>query len=264
MAATNKDWTREEHILAFNLYCKIPFGRQHSRTPEVIELAKLLGRTAGSVALKLNNFSRLDPELQARGIKGMSHGAKGEIEVWRVFEDDPAALAYESEKLLASLSHRTVEDVADIDEANLPTEGRERERLVRVRVNQHFFRKAALAAYDHRCCVSGLAIPDLLVASHIISWANDSRHRMNPRNGLCLNALHDRAFDRYLMFLDEKFRIRFTKGMETKRSDARTDWLTSFEGKPIEAPKKFQPTAEFVAAHRERCFATGKESRKLS
>src|SRR6202050_553904 len=61
MPAKNKDWTRDEHILAFNLYCKIPFGRQHSRAPEIIELAKLLGRSPNSVALKLNNFSRLHP-----------------------------------------------------------------------------------------------------------------------------------------------------------------------------------------------------------
>ena len=71
MTAIRKDWTRDEHILAFNLYCKIPFGRQHSRAPEIIGLAKLLGRSTGSVALKLNNFSRLDPELKARGIKGI-------------------------------------------------------------------------------------------------------------------------------------------------------------------------------------------------
>src|SRR6188474_1668756 len=98
------NWTREEHILAFNLYCKIPFGRQHSRAPEIVELAKLLRRSANSVALKLNNFSRLDPELQARGIKGMTHGAKEEIEVWRDFENNPETLAFESERLLAQFT----------------------------------------------------------------------------------------------------------------------------------------------------------------
>ena len=68
MPKPSDKWTRDEHILAFNLYCKIPFGRQHSRAPEVMDLAKLMGRSPGSLALKLNNFSRLDPELQARGI----------------------------------------------------------------------------------------------------------------------------------------------------------------------------------------------------
>src|SRR5688572_8506665 len=147
MAGKNKDWSREEHVLAFNLYCKIPFGRQHSRAPEIIDLAKLLNRSANSLALKLNNFSRLDPELQARGIKGMTHGAKGEIEVWRDFENNPEALAFESERLLAQFTGRKLEEIAEIDEIDereLPKEGLERERLVRVRVNQHFFRAAVL------------------------------------------------------------------------------------------------------------------------
>src|SRR2546427_171097 len=180
MPAKHKHWTRDEHILAFNLYCKIPFGRQHSRAPEIIELAKILHRSAGSVALKLNNFSRLDPELQARGIKGMAHGAKGEVEIWREFENNPEALAFESERLLAQFTGRTLEEIAEIDERELPKEGLERDRIVRVRVNQHFFRSAVLAAYDYKCCITGLAVPELLVASHIIPWATDPKQRMNP------------------------------------------------------------------------------------
>ena len=96
MPKPSDKWTRDEHILAFNLYCKIPFGRQHSRAPEIMDLAKLMGRSPGSVALKLNNFSRLDPELQARGIKGMAHGAKDEIDVTRAFRlilNNPQAAA---------------------------------------------------------------------------------------------------------------------------------------------------------------------------
>src|SRR5437667_3647407 len=99
MPKPSNNWTRPEHILAFNLYCKISSGRQHSRAPEIIELAKLLGRSRGSVALKLNNFSRLGPELKARGIRGAAHGAKGEIEAWCDFEDNPEALAFESQPL---------------------------------------------------------------------------------------------------------------------------------------------------------------------
>src|SRR5437899_2372118 len=100
----NEKWTREEHILAFNLYCKIPFGTIHIRNPKIIELARLLGRSVGSVSYKLANFSRLDPTLQARGIRGMGHGAKGEEDVWREFCENPEALAFESERLLAQRS----------------------------------------------------------------------------------------------------------------------------------------------------------------
>ena len=94
----HRDWTREEHVLAFNLYCKIPFGRIHHNNPQIMELAKMLGRTPGSVSMKLSNFARHDPELKARGIKGLSRGAKGEEEVWAEFENDSETLAFESEQ----------------------------------------------------------------------------------------------------------------------------------------------------------------------
>jgi putative restriction endonuclease len=250
MASKHKDWTREEHILAFNLYCKIPFGRQHSRAPEIIELAELLHRSANSVALKLNNFSRLDPELQARGIKGMTHGAKGEIEVWRNFENDPEALAFESERLVAQFTGRKLEEVAEIDERELPKEGLERERMVRVRVNQHFFRAAVLSAYDYKCCVTGLAVPELLVASHIVPWATDPKQRMNPRNGLCLNALHDRAFDRSLMFIGGDMTVRFReKLLRSEKRNPGLDWLLGYEGKPICMPRKFRPDEALLLLH---------------
>jgi putative restriction endonuclease len=243
-------WTREEHILAFNLYCKIPFGKQDQRTPDVIELGRILHRSPGSVAFKLNNFSRLDPELQARGIKGMAHGAKGEIEIWKQFNEDPEALAFESERLLAQFTGRKLEQLAEIDESELPKQGLERERMVRVRVNQHFFRATVLAAYEYKCCITGIAIPELLVASHIIPWAKAIKQRMNPRNGLCLNALHDRAFDRKLMFIDENMNVRFSPGLIAQRDNRELDWLLSCEGHPIRMPRKFKPDAAFLARHR--------------
>jgi putative restriction endonuclease len=251
MAKQNKNWTREEHILAFNLYCKIPFGQIHTHNPKIIELAKFLGRTPGSVSLKLSNFARLDPELQARGIKGMQHGAKGESEIWREFDDNPEALAFESERLLSKFTGQKLEEIAEIDERELPKEGLERERMVRVRVNQHFFRTAVLSAYDYKCCVTGLAVPELLVASHIVPWANDPKQRMNPRNGLCLNALHDRAFDRGLMFIEEDMTVRFRKKLIlSEKKSPGLDWLLSYEQKPICLPRKFKPELSFLSLHR--------------
>ena len=186
----NKNWTREEHILAFNLYCQIPFGSIHMRNPRVIELERLLGRSIGSVSLKLSNFARLDPALKARGIRGHEHGAKGEEEVWQEFVDHPESLAFESEQLLAHRLGKPVEEVAEVDDRDLPAAGIEREAIVRIRVNQSFFRRRIVSAYESRCCVSGLTVRELLVASHIIPWSEDVPNRLNVRNGLCLNALH--------------------------------------------------------------------------
>ena len=137
------------------------------RNPKVIELAALLGRSVGSVSCKLSNFARLDPALQARGIQGSPHGATGEEEVWNEFAQRPEALVYESARLLADRLGRSVEDVAEVDESDLPPPGVEREAIVRLRVNQGFFRKRVLSAYEFRCCVTGLGTTELLVASQL-------------------------------------------------------------------------------------------------
>jgi putative restriction endonuclease len=247
----SNNWTREEHVIAFNLYCQIPFGQIHMRNPRIIELAQLIGRSVGSISYKLTNFACLDPALRARGISGHTHGAKGEEEVWNEFVNHPEALAYESEGLLAERLGKPIEEIADIDTKDLPLVGIEREATVRVRVNQSFFRRRIISAYEFRCCVTGLAVRELLVASHIVPWAQDSANRLNPRNGLCLNALHDRAFDRGLMWVDKGFIIRFNKPLLSGAlsQNPAVAWLTSFAGQPLQLPKKFRPDPDLLLKH---------------
>ncbi len=163
------DWTREELIVAFNLYCKIPFGRIHIRNPLVIELAKSIGRTPSAVSWKLANFARLDPALKKRQIAGATHGARAEIEIWQEFNDNWEKLSFESERLLQKMAGRIAPPEEETQEF---PEGRTREALVRTRVNQDFFRAAVLAAYGGRCCITGLCIPQLLNASHIVPLGN--------------------------------------------------------------------------------------------
>ena len=255
----NINWSRAEHILAFNLYCKIPFGTIHMGNPRIIELARLIGRSIGSVSYKLSNFARLDPALQARGIRGHEHGAKGEEEVWDEFAHQPEALAYESERLLADRLGKPLEEVTEIEVKDLPAAGIEREVIVRVRVNQSFFRRRIISAYEFRCCVTGLAVRELLVASHIVPWAQDAANRLNPRNGLCLNALHDRAFDRGLMWVDDGFVVRFSKRLHraAKESETTLTWLTSFDGQTLRLPKRFAPDPELLQRHAGCCRNAG-------
>lgn len=241
-------------MLAFNLYCKIPFGTIHMRNPKIIELSELLGRSVGAVSYKLANFARLDPTLQSRGVRGLAHGAKGEEEIWQEFATNGEKLAYESEKLLAERTGTPIEELAEIDESELPAEGIDRDRLVKTRVNQHFFRAVVLAAYNFQCCVSGLAVQPLLVASHIVPWSLDIKNRMNPRNGLCLNALHDRAFDRGLMTVTADFKVQMSDALKpTCRADEEpVGWLRRFDGTALILPKKFPPDAALLASHRKR------------
>jgi len=246
-----EDWTREEHILAFNLYSQIPFGKIDSRNPKVQELAELLGRSFSSASRKLANFARLDPFHQNRGVIGLPHGAKGEEEIWHEFKNDPEALAFESARLLAIHEGKTLEEVAQIETDDLPPPGKEREAIVRVRVNQSFFRRRVLSAYDFRCCVTGLAIKSLLVASHIVPWSVDTENRLNPRNGLCLNALHDRAFDCGLMWIEKGFTIRISDTLLAQKAGSSEvrDWLSSFDGQPLLLPRNFQPDSKLLRKH---------------
>ena len=134
------NWTRAETILAFNLYCKIPFGRIDQRNPEIIDLAERLGRTPGAVSFKLANLARLDPALRKRNIAGASHGSKMDEEVWNEFQKDWDALTYESELLLSRPQKGLVEELTEFPEGGM------RETLVKTRINQQFFRSAVLAA----------------------------------------------------------------------------------------------------------------------
>jgi Predicted restriction endonuclease len=253
--STRNDWTIEEHIIAFNIYCQIPFGKIDEGTPEVQELAKLVGRSVGAASRKLANFARLDPALKKRGIKGLTHGAKGEEEVWNEFASNPEGLALESERLVAQRLAKSVEATAGIDTDDLPEAGIEREALVRLRVKQSFFRRRVLSAYCFRCCVTGLTNQQLLVASHIVPWSEDAPNRLNPKNGLSLNPLHDRAFDRHLMWVDAGFVVHLSPKLAESNKDAKQtiDWLMSFDGKPLLLPKCFAPDPDLLAKHATLC-----------
>ena len=180
-------WTREQTIIAFKLYCEIPFGQAHSRNAKVQEVAKIVGRTPGAVARKLGNFGSLDPELKARGVKGLGNRSKLDEEIWHEFHANWNKLAYESTKMIAEVKKKPIESLLDIDINDLP-KGETKIRSVKTRIYQDFFRKAVLAEYEQTCCITGLKVPGLLIASHIVPWKDDENNRTNPQNGLCLNA----------------------------------------------------------------------------
>jgi len=247
-----RDWTREELIVAFNLYCKIPFGHIHIRNPLIIELAKAIGRTPSAVSWKLANFARLDPALKKRNIAGATHGARGEVEIWNEFNHNWEALAFESERLLQSITGRSSEDDSEVSQF---PEGRTRETVVRARINQGFFRTSVLAAYGARCCITGLSIPQLLNASHIVPWSVDVKNRTNPRNGLCLNAIHDRAFDCGLLTVMPDLTVKLSPKLKGRAMDqVAQDLLWRFENSPIASPRRFAPDEKFLRYHNENVF----------
>ena len=109
-----------------------------------------------------------------------------------------------------------------------------------------------MSAYDRRCCVTGLSIPTLLIASHIVPWTRDETNRVNPKNGLLLSVLHDRAFDRGLITVDEGLNLRVSRAIP---DDPFFSYAVSrYDGKPIRCPDKFPPDQKLLAYHREHIF----------
>lgn len=249
-----KNWSTEELILALRLYYNIPFSKIHFSHKEIRELSKIINRTPSSIALKLVNFARLDPDLKKREISGMRHGSKADEEIWYKYYGKWDVLAYKSEQILAAYKNEPIELSSEIDLSNIPSEGKEREAIVKTRVNQKFFRSMVLACYENKCCITGIDIPQLLIASHIKPWSSDIENRMNPCNGLCLNLLHDKAFDKGLITITPDYKIRLSDLVKKNGNSVIKEFFKSTEGEKIELPLKFLPSKIFLEYHNSEIF----------
>lgn len=248
------NWTKEETIVAFNVYCKILFKTSSKSNPTIIKYANILGRSPSALNMKVGNIGRLDPELKKQGIVGLSHGSKMEEEVWEEFNGNWEKLAYESELLIAKFANKPLEEVSEIEIEDIK-EGTERESIVKQRVNQSFFRSAVLSSYYFKCCITGLSIPDFLIASHIIPWAKNKEHRLNPRNGLCLNSIHDKAFDRGFITITPEFKVKISSTFDVfENQKAVSDFFIKFENQKINLPDKFLPSKDFLDYHYHNIF----------
>lgn len=246
-----RNWTRDELIIAFNLYCKIPFSKINYRLPQVQETAALLGRTPSAVAWKLVNFASIDPRLKARNIKGASNKGKLDEEVFNEFYGNWNGLVLESETKLEMLTMKSKDKEINFE----GKVGKNVERVVKQRLNQSFFRKAILATYEDKCCITGISINELLRASHIIRWSDKEETRLNPENGLCLNSLHDQAFDQGLITLDEDYCLVFSSRITSNYSNEFIEKsFEPYEHKQIAMPQRFVPSQEFLEYHRRKIF----------
>ena len=251
-------WGKDQAKLAFHLYCQLPFGKLHSGNPEIIELAKLIDRTPSAVAMKLVNFASLDPAITSTGRRGLSNASTLDREIWAEFNADWEGLAVECQHLRVSLGERPEKIISpDVDselEELSDYTGETKRVFVEQRIKQSFFRRAVLSSYRGRCCMSGLSEPRLLTASHIVPWSKDKANRLNPRNGLCLSAIHDRAFDQGLITLSDDLKIIVSKELKQQAENFAQALVVAIEGRPIENPERFMPSLDFIARHRKEVF----------
>lgn len=267
---TRKSWTRDELIIAMNLYCKLPFGQLDRRTLIIIEVAEKLNRTPSSVAMKLVNFASLDPVQKARGIRGLSGASKADREIWDEFTKNWEQLGTESEERFQELigvefsefnqfisreKHKIPTKTAESYPLNRIMEITETQVTTKIRIGQNFFRQMVLSSYGNRCCITGNPISEMLIASHIIPWREQSEHRLNPKNGLCLARTHDVAFDRGLITFDEDFKLILSRYLEEFLPEKTLELnFVAYAGNQLRLPEKFQPESEFLRFHRENIF----------
>jgi putative restriction endonuclease len=74
-----------------------------------------------------------------------------------------------------------------------------------------------LSNYNNKCAITGIDIPELLLASHIIPWSKNEEHRLNPQNGVCFSALYDKAFDKGLIGINTNHEIMFSDSNQKEK-----------------------------------------------
>lgn len=247
---TSNNWSEDEVTLALVLYLSRPFGKLRSTNPDVEHLAALLGRTPGAVSRKLGNLGFCDNTLRERGIKGLSNVSKVDVLTWEKYvgsERGKKPLG----PLLADASMIAADRNIDIDFLFDETTTKKEMPLASGRLvlrkecrSQQFFREVILAGYGGRCAISGLRVPELTEAAHIIPWAEREDCRLLPSNGIALNTLLHRAYDADLLGIDENCRVYVSKPLLKGAKDSKLQaFFESVDGAILQSSRHFTPSA---------------------
>lgn len=128
----------------------------------------------------------------------------------------------------------------------------QRESLVKQRKGQDRFQRDVLHNFGHRCCLTGVAERDLLVASHIVPWSQRVPPRLDPANGLCLFVAHDKLFDKGYFTLSDDLTVSATR-QRAGLSAPVVRLLDEIEGRTLCPPlRPIRP--EYLRFHREHVF----------
>ena len=259
--AEAKRWTRQELLIALNLYEKLRFGQFHERQPVIIQVAARMERAPGSLAMKLSNLASLDPKLQARGIVGLQGASNLDKQVWEEFHANRDVLVPASEEAMHELFHATEQDEVEIVEdvgvgiqpiPSPPSGPTSATAEVKIRRGQQYFRQVVLNAFGGRCAVTGIAIRELLIASHILPWGKHPEARLERENGIALSRMHDGAFDRGLITFDGQYRMVLSdRLLAYLPHDSLEANFLKYQGKALNISADVPPPKqEYLAVHR--------------
>ena len=169
---TRINWSRDQLLIAFNLYCQMPFGKMHSRNPEIIKCAEIIGRTSSALAMKLVNIASLDPAITSTGRSGLKSASSSDKAMWEEMQADWDRFANEVQKATSTfgIDELSIDD-KDTSELNefIDYTGINKPVQTTTRVSQNLFRRSVLSAYEDKCCITGLALSKLLFGNSLVT-----------------------------------------------------------------------------------------------
>jgi len=247
-------WSRDELILALDLYMHDRSSPPDKRSPEVLELSAALNRlgqalgtargdafrNANGVYMKMMNFRRFDTQFTTDGRVGLTRGNKDEAVVWEEFSADPSRLKAVAAAILLAVDERAaeggeiVEDEAGVEEA---AEGRLLTRVHRTRERSRQLvqerKKKALKEHGRLFCEAcGFDFGEHYgeAASHIIechhtkpvhTLVDGSKTRLDDLALLCANChrvVH--ASRKWLSVEELRQRLAVARKVATSKVDA--------------------------------------------
>ena len=123
---------------------------------------------------------------------------------------------------------------------------------MRRRRGQARIRGLITQTYGGQCAVCDVEDNRLLIASHIVGWAESPEHRGNLSNVICLCRFHDALFEAHYWTLTDDLSPLAAPGVTSHTVRVLLEQMVHFR-----CPNQFRPAVEFVRAHRQRCAFAG-------
>ena len=247
-----KNWERHELLIALKIYCELEFGKFHHSTPIIVEVAEKIGRTSSALAMKLGNFASLDPAMNG---KGLTKASKADKDLIDEYLENSEELIIEIEETWGKLKYKNNTHNMEENILSFEYDATEKNSVVKTRLVQSFFRNTVLCSYSYECAICTIDLKELLVASHIIPWSHNEKLRANPKNGILLCNLHDKAFDKGLITINSDFKIMLgTRIFDKQDNKMIKDAFLRYNNQMMSFPKRFKPEQEYLEYHRDKIY----------
>jgi len=199
-------------------------------------------------------FDNGQPNQSSYPLKSFCSAALKSLKQYAQYEQE----VMEADRIVAQETNPKTISAKLITHFDLTKEGEDVASESKRRKGQDYFRRMILANYGGRCALTGIDVPQLLLASHIIPWSDKThkQERLNPCNGICLSALYDKAFDQGLITIspDDYSVVLSSVLRENETKEYFDKHFGIIIGKKLMMPTQYLPNRDFLAYHRDKVF----------